>query len=119
MCDLMWTQGRKDMGGILTLGTGTLNLQIFELEYSTEMTRFTRKIKKMNLMQTKENGRNTRPSLGNFYFLLFFSFGFDGKLILLKVKRLFLIVSVVDEKRKVVHFVEDISAHGLIGELNG
>lgn len=85
------------MGGKLRLGTGTLKLQIFPLECSTEMrTRYKKKIKRISLTQTREIGRKKDKSyLGKFLFVPFFSF--DCKLILLQVKRSLLRISVVCE----------------------
>lgn len=68
------------------------------------------------MVQKKENGRKSYSQ--KFLFSLPFFLSLDCKLILLQVKRSLLIVSVVDEKRKVVHFVEHNSAHKWIEEFN-
>lgn len=85
------------MGGKLRLGTGTLKLQIFPLECSTEIrTRYKKKITRISLTQTRVLGRKKdKAYFGKFLFVPFFSF--DCKLILLQMKRSLLILSVVGE----------------------
>lgn len=70
-------------------------------------------------MQKKENGsKKDKTYSGKFVFSFPFFLSFDCKLILQQVKRSLLTVSVVDEKGKVVHFVEHNSAHRWIEEFN-